>query len=298
MRIPIRAMRVHTTAYKALRATVRNACEMRRMSLVVRANPGVGLTTALELLGARLPDDTGLLYRKVVPVEGSMLRALFAGLISPQLPAAGMTVMLVRVARRLAKDASEEARTGVIFAVDRAHLLHPAGLEEMCSLEEALAEEGLTTFFILAGGSRLADLEREIARGGGHDILGRYWSESHRLRGIQSQEDVAVYLRAFDRPVRSDEPALANVSATESFLPTYFAQGWRYEIAAQAFWRQLAAALPDSGELPFQPVHEVACTVLESCERTQRPPVETDFARAIGNSTLPAVAQRLADGAN
>lgn len=161
---------------------------------------------------------------------GEVLRAL-----GHAIPDSGTAALKrQRIISTIAENCDEHNEHRFLLFVDEAQWLHISQLNYLMDLHNQLAIQDIRLITILLGQPELMDRKNSIRTKKLRHLLGRFMTLTHRFEGITGRSDFRVLLNSLD--LLSEYPEGSNRSATESFLPLAYAQGWRLESHTDQIW--------------------------------------------------------------
>lgn len=285
---------VTTAASERLFQALSDAIAHGRRGLVVGANPGMGLSTALRhvaqgirLLLAGIP--VVMLHAQADrPLRQTFVRAVEGGTW-------GLLTFSAedRSMKRLITQAITAGFDRCVIVVDNAERLSLTDLAWLSDLSDRLAGEGVSALVILGGHkAQLGRLEESVANVGHLDLLGRFFANALDFRGISSEADLRGVLNSLDQeyPERfAEEGKECAASYAATCWPTAFADGWRLATCAAPLWSEAIGLVSKDGELELDPLHDCLAAVMEQAYAAgpgALPPTRASWAEALSRTAF------------
>jgi type II secretory pathway predicted ATPase ExeA len=142
---------------------------------------------------------------------------------------------------RVAADKAETTR--VILICDEAQNLVFHHLTMLKKLVDELIDISLTPFVLFLAQPEIGLRPEELCRANAHDLVDRYFTRWHRLRGLKIEEFEGI-LSQFDR---LRWPVPEGLSFTEYFAGPQVQHGWRLSHEARAFAQAYSRLHKDLG---------------------------------------------------
>ena len=168
-----------------------------------------------------------------------------------------------------------------LLFIDEAQWLHISQMNYMMDLHNQLAIQDIRLITILLGQPELMQRKNSIRTKKLRHLLGRFMALTHRFEGITGRSDFRILLHSLD--VLSEYPEGSNISATESFIPLAYKQGWRLEAHTDQIWDVFEAACREHNvsyckEWPMQGLIALLRHLLISLSEKDAPDLELDRA--------------------
>ena len=141
---------------------------------------------------------------------------------------------LDRLVKLYATRARNAGGNQVVLMIDEAQNMREPSYRTLCNLQNELDDLGYQLTVISVGTQDLVYQHSAFAQGGDLHLIGRFMMREALFRGIQSVEELAYVLTAYD--IGTEWPEGSGISYTRHFFPRAFEIGFRLTDVAAILW--------------------------------------------------------------
>jgi hypothetical protein len=141
---------------------------------------------------------------------------------------------LDRLVKLYATRARNAGGNQIVLMIDEAQNMHDQAYRTLCNLQNELDDLGYQLTVISVGSHELAFQHSAFIQGGDIHLVGRFMVREAMFRGIQSPEELAYVLHAYDS--ETEWPEGSGISYTQYFFARAFDAGFRIADLAPELW--------------------------------------------------------------
>ena len=136
-----------------------------------------------------------------------------------------------RISKFLITEAAGKETNRVLFFMDDAQLMQDMHYKWWMDVQNTLSKEGIILTTILVGQEELIQFRTILLDANQYQIVGRFMTNSHPFRGLETLIDVKECLKGYDE--ESEYPEGSGYSLTRYYFPeTYSSHGFRLQNSA------------------------------------------------------------------
>lgn len=137
------------------------------------------------------------------------------------------------------------AQNQFVLFIDEAQNLTMSFFGYLIKLHNELEKRKIRLLVVLVGQPELEGMRSAMIKGKKREIVGRFMTGFHELKGIENVEDLKRMYESID--TGSEYPIGSKISYSQYFVPNAFSHGWRLTDHTERVWTCIRKSLHSDG---------------------------------------------------